>query len=323
MRTQDAQNIHCSDYLEKIGAQFARTQNGTHGLEYVYHSPIRADQKPSLCVNLDRNIWSDVPADAGGRLIELVCHTNGLLKNDVKEALSILDKLFPEYRGRGSSSENYAQPKYRPAERNSPNHAVSSVLSVPKSELTRLKEKGAGRQILRVREIYRYPLKNYLQERKIPLSIAQKYLQEIDYKDNQGRTFYALGWKSGETYGIRTKDFKSFLSKGIDLSVFDKESTEIYVFEGIFDYLAFLAHSGRTELPVTAIVMNSVALRTRLADWLSERPYIDRVNCYFDNDQSGQQCFSKLQSHFPAKTVRDYSSQYSKFKDFSDWFSAQ
>lgn len=34
MRTQEANNIHISDYLTKVGAKFARTQMGTYGLEY-------------------------------------------------------------------------------------------------------------------------------------------------------------------------------------------------------------------------------------------------------------------------------------------------
>ena len=86
MRTQDAKNIHINEYLERIGAKFSRKQNGTHGLEYVYHTPNRNDFKPSLCVNLDRNIWSDVPAGEGGRLIELVCYIHRYQENDVSSA---------------------------------------------------------------------------------------------------------------------------------------------------------------------------------------------------------------------------------------------
>ena len=104
MRTQDAQNIHINDYLNRIGARFARTQNGTNGLEYVYHSPIREDRDPSLCVNFDRNIWYDAPSQRGGRLIELVCYLNELPEKDVFSALKILDQIFFQYRGSGHRS---------------------------------------------------------------------------------------------------------------------------------------------------------------------------------------------------------------------------
>lgn len=313
MRTQDAHNIHCNDYLTKIGAKFSRTQNGTHGLEYVYHSPVRADEKPSLCVNLDRNIWSDVPAGEGGRLIELVCYTNGLLRNNVSEALAILDRLFPEYRGRGRTSQGT----------NTPNHAVSSVLSLPISPTTSLKEKEGGMALQEVKEIFSYPLKNYLAERKIPLETAKRFLKEIKYQDERKRDFYALGWKCGETYGLRNKVFKGFLGKGIDLSIFDCSTSEIYVFEGIFDFLAYLAYKKRSDLPVTVVILNSVALRTRFERWLRSNQHVKRLNCFFDNDHSGRICFSKLQDAFPSLDFHDYSSSYSQYKDFSDWYQDQ
>ena len=92
MRIQDAKLIHINDYLDKIGAKFSRSQMGTHGLEYVYHSPVRNDLTPSLCVNQERNIWSDVPNGAGGRLIELVLYLNSI--ESVSEALHIRDRTF-------------------------------------------------------------------------------------------------------------------------------------------------------------------------------------------------------------------------------------
>lgn len=312
MRTQDAKNIHCNDYLHKIGAKFARTQRGTNGTEFVYHSPNRADEKPSLCVNLDRNIWSDVPAGEGGRLIELVCYTNGLMYSNVSEALSILDQLFPEYRGSGRSSQG----------RNTPNHAVASVLSLPVSAATSLKEK-EGMRLVQAKALYRYPLKHYLEDRKIPLELAGQYLKEIEYQDEKGRDFYALGWKCGETYGLRSKSFKGFLGKGIDITVFDRGSSEVYLFEGIFDFLAYLAHTKRKDPPVTTIIMNSVVLRNKLEAWLKKNSHVQRLNCYFDNDDSGKSCLAKLQDHFPQLDFHDRSRQYPQHKDFADWFASR
>ena len=309
MRTQDTKNIHCNDYLHKIGAKFARTQRGTHGVEFVYHSPTREDEKPSLCVNLDRNIWSDVPAGEGGRLIELVCYTNGLMHSNVSEALSILDRLFREYRGSGRSSRGM----------NTPNHAVSSVLSLPVSPATSLKEK-EGMRLVQTKDIYRYPLKHYLTERKIPLEIAGRYLREVEYQDEQGRDFYALGWKCGETYGLRSKSFKGFLGKGIDITVFDRGTSEVYLFEEIFDFLAYLAYTKRKEPPVTFIIMNSVAMRSKLEAWLRGNSQVQRLNCYFDNDTSGKTCLAKLCERFPQLDFHDRCDQYPQHKDFADWF---
>ena len=319
MRTQDARNIHCNEYLSKIGAKFARTQQGTNGLEYVYHSPNRNDTKPSLCVNLDRNIWSDVPVGEGGRLIELVCHTNNLANTNVKEALAILDKLFPEYRGSGGASR---QPT-------TVGQAVASALSIPGIGATGLKKKESdgerlgGHKLISVKEIYRYPLKNYLQERRIPLQIASKYLWEVEYQDDKERTFYALGWPCGSTYGLRNKVFKGFLGQGIEPSIWDTGSDEAFIFEGIFDFLAYLAYTKRKQLPVTAIVLNSTVMAGRLDTWLKANPHVQRLNCYFDNDEAGRSLYHDLKSAHSGRIVSDYGHTYADHKDFAEWFASR
>ena len=313
MRTQDARNIHCNSYLAKIGAKLARTQQGTNGLEYVYHSPNREDTKPSLCVNLTRNIWSDVPVGEGGKLIELVCHTNNLANTNVKEALAILDQLFPEYRGRGGASR---QPTTM-------GHAVASALSLPGVGATGLKEKESGHKLVSVKGIYRYPLKNYLQERRIPLQIASKYLQEVEYQDNRERTFYALGWPCGDTYGLRNKMFKGFLGKGIAPSIWDTGTDEAFVFEGIFDFLAYLTYTRRKQLLVTAIVLNSTVMAGRLDAWLKENSHVQRLNCYFDNDEAGRALYHDLKDSHPKRIISDQSPTYADHKDFAEWFASR
>ena len=87
MRTQDAKLIHINQYLSTIGAKKSREQLGTHGREWVWHCPGRPDKNPSLCVNIDCNIWSDVPMGVGGRLLELVNHIYGRDLGDVRFAL--------------------------------------------------------------------------------------------------------------------------------------------------------------------------------------------------------------------------------------------
>ena len=315
MRTQDAKNIHIKDYLERIGAKFSRQQNGTHGLEYVYHTPNRNDFKPSLCVNLDRNIWSDVPAGEGGRLIELVCYIHRYQENDVSSALKMLDQLFPEYRGSGHTS-GYGR---------SPNNSISSILShstamnLPDLGVTRLKEEEPRLVIQKIQKIYRYPLKNYLAERRIPLEIADKYLEEIEYLDPKGRTFYTLGFKAGETYAHRNKIFKGFMGKGADMTVFDLSTSEILVFEGFFDFLSYLVIEKRSKPPLTAVVMNSTAFTPRLKRFIAERPFLSRVYTYLDNDGAGQGTLSSLRADCSTVTFTDRSESYAPYTDLNEW----
>lgn len=316
MRTQDAKNIHINDYLERIGAKFSRQQNGTHGLEYVYHTPNRQDLKPSLCVNLERNIWSDVPAGEGGRLIELVCYIHRFQKNDVSSALKMLDQLFPEYRGSGHTS----------AYSRSPNHSISSILAHSNNHnsaemgATSLKEEEKPKlSIKKIQKIYRYPLKNYLADRRIPLALAEKYLEEIEYCDPKGRTFYTLGFKAGDTYAHRNKLFKGFLGKGADITIFDKKTPEILVFEGFFDFLSYLAIEKRSQPPLTTIVMNSTSFISRVRKFIAERPFLTRVYTYLDNDEAGQRSFMSLKKEFPSVEISDRSATYAPFDDLNEW----
>lgn len=315
MRTQDAKNIHINDYLKRIGAKFSRQQNGTHGLEYVYHTPNRNDFKPSLCVNLDRNIWSDVPAGEGGRLIELVCYIHRYQQNDVSSALKMLDQLFPEYRDCGHTSTHGR----------SPNNSISSILShstranLPNLGATCLKEEEPRLVIKKIQKIYRYPLKNYLTERKIPLALADRYLEEIEYSDPRGRTFYTLGFKAGDTYAHRNKLFKGFMGKGADITVFDQSSSEILVFEGFFDFLSYLTIEKRAKPPLTTIVMNSTSFISRVKHFIAERPFVTRVYTYLDNDEAGQRSLAALKTEFPSVEITDRSSTYAPHDDLNEW----
>ena len=315
MRTQDAKNIHINDYLERIGAKFSRKQNGTHGLEYVYHTPNRNDFKPSLCVNLNRNIWSDVPAGEGGRLIELVCYIHRYQENDVSSALKMLDHLFPEYTGESNTSSTSL----------SSNNSISSILSHSTAAnlldlgVTRLKEEEPRLVIKKIQKIYRYPLKNYLAERKIPLALADKYLEEIEYTDPLGRTFYTLGFKAGDTYAHRNKLFKGFMGKGADITVFDQSSSEILVFEGFFDFLSYLTIEKRSKPPLTTLVMNSTTFVSRVSRFITERPFVSRVYTYLDNDEAGQRSLAALRAKFPSVEITDRSSTYAPYDDLNEW----
>lgn len=313
MRTQDARSIHINEYLSRIGAKLARTQLGTHGMEYVYHSPTRNDAKPSLCVNLDRNIWSDVPVGEGGRLIELVCYLHDLHRNDVSGALSILDQVFPEYRDTGHTSRAL-KPSATPA----PVYPRAA-----QGQATGLKEDKVELRLKSVKAIYRYALKDYLtKERKISLGRAGLYLKEVEFE--RGTTsFFALGFPCGDTYALRNKNFKGFLGRGPKPSIFEKHTSELLLFEGVFDFLTYLETQKRDEAPLTAVVLNSTAFLPRFCDYLREQGQVTRVYCYLDRDFAGMNTVNELRLFFPRIDFSDRSELYQGFKDFNEWWCAQ
>ena len=219
MRTQDANEIHIIDYLTKIGLKPVRQQRGTNGLEYVYRCPLRKDSDPSLCVNYSKNIWSDRPTAQGGRILDLVCYLNNLPKDSIKRALAILDSLF--------SGVNFKNNKTAPF-----NASVKGG-SFSKNQNQIFPQNNKTIEIVKVQELFSFPLKNYLSlERFINLELAKPYIKEIRYKPSSGKVFYAVGFKSGEAFSLRSKFFKGFAGTGIDISIFEKKSSTVNLFEG-------------------------------------------------------------------------------------------
>ncbi|NVK30132.1 MAG: toprim domain-containing protein [Gammaproteobacteria bacterium] len=320
MRTQDARLIHINDYLRAIGAKKAREQLGTHGHEWVWHSPGRDDTKPSLCVNVAKNIWSDVPMGVGGRLIELVNHVNGRHLGDVRGALRELDRIFPHMRGaaKGEDLRNVTPaPLYRPQ------------TSAASTRATGLKKKSSSLQLVGVKPLFHYALKDYIsKQRGIPLDLASKYLEEVEYRVESGAHLFALGFKAGESYALRSRRFKGFLSSGVDIRIFDQKSAELAIFEGSIDFLSWLAAKKTLEAPHSAIVLNSLALLQRAIEWIETHPEVKTLRVFRDRDElhggdSGLKMFETLKTHFSTHEVIDVSESYPLHKDLNAWWTAK
>ena len=327
MRTQDARQIPITDYLDRIGAKFARTQRGTNGLEYVYHSPNRDDRKPSLCVNAEKNIWSDVPEGVGGRLIELVCHINGLSFDEVSRALSILDSVFPVVK---QSSNKVAGIISAPTQyRNTVSTQTTNTSLLSKNSkkgATGLKKKSGAIEIQQVKELYSFPLKEYLtQERKINLNIAGRYLKEVHcHISATNKAFYAIGFPSGSAYALRNRNFKGFAGTGADITIFDYKTSNILLFEGFMDFLSYLTAKNINEPSCTAVVLNSSAMIGRLINYVQNSPHISSVDYFRDRDElegknTGLKTLSDLKEQLPAIKINDKSEAYSEYKDLNDW----
>ncbi|QUI62497.1 hypothetical protein GSF04_08200 [Pseudoalteromonas sp. A22] len=322
MRTQDARQIPITDYLERIGAKFARTQQGTNGLEYVYHSPTRSDSKPSLCVNIEKNIWSDVPIGAGGRLIELVCHVHNLPDNDVKSALGVLDSLYPTVHSFSNKAarivaNNVHQTLF---------DASTPSIAPTTNDVTGLNKKSAAIEVLKVQALFSYPLKQYLQnDRKINLNIAKGYVQEVTCRlIASGKQFYSIGFASGSTFALRNKNFKGFAGLGVDISVFDKGTSKTLLFEGFIDFLSYLTAKSLHTPPFTTVVLNSSAMLDRFVQFVAQHPAITEIDYFRDRDElnnktTGLETLKQLKNSLNHLKINDLSSAYPNHKDLNEW----
>lgn len=180
--------------------------------------------------------------------------------------------------------------------------------------------------ILRVGELYSFALKNYLsQERCIDPDLAKLYVKEVHYQTlKTGQKFFALGFPSGTTFALRNKLFKGFAGTGADLSIFEKHSSSVLLFEGFIDFLSYLSAKRINQPDKTAIVMNSSAMLGRVVNYVKKSPKIKEIEYFRDRDElnsgtTGTQSFQQLQAQILPVVVVDRSNAYLNHKDLNEW----
>ena len=275
-----------ADYLSSIGHEPARK----NGNQWMYHSPLHEDNKPSFSINILDNIWHDFADGTGGDLIDLV-------------------KLLDRTNTAGAIATFTGISNSKP------------VFSFYQQNL--LNNKGNTIRISRVQPIRNQALINYLIERKIPISTARYYLQEAYYKTfaDQKDDFFAVAFKNDKGgYVLRNKILiKPITTKPAYFTTIPgKWNDQVNVFEGIFDFLSALVYF-KSEIPkLDCIVLNS---NSHLKSALPLIANYSRVNLFLDNDAAGVQAAEKIRSC--NKNVVDYSEIiYPGNKDFNEFLTS-
>ena len=92
------------------------------------------------------------------------------------------------------------------------------------------------------------------------------------------------------------------------------------VFEGVFDFIAFLILSKKTSLASDAIILNSLVKLPRVSDYAKQKEY-SKLYIMLDNDSAGEEATKKLLKQF-SNIATDYSSRYAPSKDIADYLLA-
>ncbi len=295
MRAKEAKTISIADYLATEGFRPAKVRK--NGNELWYCSPIRAgDSTPSFKVDVSRNLWYDAGLDIGGTTIDIVMQLRNV---SVKESLAILEAT-------GLSTQFF--------------HTPTLVQQTQKMVSAGEKEKSeGGLEIVDIGPIRSPSLLQYLDSRCINHDIAGRFLKEVRYKPrNKVAEFYALGWPSGEGFDIRSSTFKGFAGTGKDITRLGlADGKSLSLFEGFFDFLAFLTYYDISELRNSAIVMNSTALRKRVLEEIQLYDF-EKIYLFLDNDRSGEDCRDFFKLACEDIEVVDKSNLYSGYKDFNE-----
>ena len=275
---KSARNICIVKTLAKLGHFPTRKSEK----EAWFLSPLRSETQASFSVSLIKNLWFDFGIGKGGNTIDLIM----LIKSwSVRETLEFLK-----------------------------NDIESLSFSPPDIEhLTKEPEIS----ILDVQIIYLKALIDYLNSRNIPYEIGNKYCRQVWYRC-KGKQFFALGlenYKGG--WELRNKYFKTSSSPKT-FSFFERESKQLIITEGMFDFLSLATTDEDLVQNSDCIILNSLAFLERIKMLI---PKYEKVLIYLDNDPAGKKATSLILDQFD--NVTDCSNSYSDYEDLNEKLKAE
>ena len=290
MALQEIKQISIREYLSDLGIYPAKD----HSRYGMYNSPFREDHNASMKVDYPKNLWMDFGANEGGTLIDLVMRMENC---SLHEAITRLEQKYSRtnigmYQSNNIPTGNFSFHREKPA----------SNIKTPEPSIT----------ILNVQPISNPALIEYLNERRISLSIARIHCREVHYSVND-KTYIAVGFQNDKGgYELRSKYFKGCTSK--DITSVKQNKKNCALFEGFMDFLSFLTLQKQQNAPVDVIVLNSLTNLPKVKDTLTA---YKGIWTFFDNDVAGKKAVQELQS--TCNNVNDLSYFYSGYKDLNEY----
>ena len=290
MNYSEIKNISIVDFLHTKGIE-PINKNAQY---YQYSAPERVDKNPSLTVYHKSNTWYDFGSDMGGDIGKLVQYYYNI---DAADALKLLNEF--------ASNNNIS----------SYVHFAGNIDKKTRAEESLI-------QIVEIREIAHWHLKNYLAERNIPLLLAQQYVKEVEYIV-RGRAipFHSLAFRNDRGgYVLRHKgQRKPIASKPAGYTTVEVTgSIQLNIFEGFFDFLSALVYYEQVLPSYTTIILNSVSHLGKALHLLNN---YERINIYLDNDETGISKAEMIAATHPG--VKNHSELYKGYKDFNEFLQSK
>lgn len=264
--------------LEQLGFMPKRCR----GTEYWYCSPLRDERNASFKVDTQRNVWFDFGIGKGGDIFRLAGELIG--NTDFKKQLEFLSEKS----------------------------GVLPVLNLREREKV---PNVSCFEDVKIKELHRKALTDYLRGRGIAPFIAMRFCKEIEYRI-RCKWYFAIGFmnRSGG-YELRNPMFKGCISpKDIScIRLSGEEQDTCCVFEGFADFLSAVVL--RVVTDEDCLVLNSVSNLERSHDVLDK---YGTVRCYLDRDPAGKAAFEILVERY-GKKVSDCSGMYEGNKDLNEY----
>ncbi|MBN8857118.1 MAG: toprim domain-containing protein [Sphingobacteriales bacterium] len=290
---EEAKKVELIDLLASLGF----TPDRIARQDYWYKSPFRNERTASLKVNRDRNIYYDHGEGKGGNVIDF---TVRFFRCDVQEAVK---KLLER---RETNRFSFHQ-----------QHNITR-------QAGEKKDPGAGAIVItNRRSLQNNLLLSYLEHRKIPLEIAQRYCKEVDFL-LYGRQQPVIGFENRSGgFELRSPTFKGSSSPK-DITFLDNGRRDIYVFEGFFDFLSFAVIRPQTGSGLTnCLVLNSLSFLEKSRSLMEQH---NKIFLFLDRDLSGRQSTQKALSwnqEMASAKYADGSDLYKYRDDLNAWLVAQ
>lgn len=283
----EARKIDLVQYLSDLGFEPARIS----GNDYWYLSPIRQEKTPSFKVNRKLNVWFDHGIQKGGNLVNFGALFHNCSAGEFLQKLSLTNRL--------------------------PFHQPGPTLLPQSSTPVFKKEKIT---LIEVRDqISSASLQKYLSLRKIPMSIANHFCQEADFK-LYDKKYTVIGFQNNAGgYELRSAHFKGSSSpKGVTLLEGDY-SANILVFEGFFDFLSYQTIQHQKTMLLSNrqpnfLILNSIGFIEKMKLTLEK---FASVHLYLDRDSKGLTVTKELLSL--GTRYQDKSLLYENHKDLNDY----
>jgi hypothetical protein len=275
---EEAKQIDIIDYLSKLGYEAVKIRSS----DYWYLSPLRKEKIPSFKVSRKLNRWYDHGVGKGGNIIDF-----GILYNNC---------TVGEFLHQLSSNFSFQKPFVF--------HSVEQDRNNTESKINILQEKALSS----------FSLLRYLQQRRIPVELAECFCREVKYELN-GKEYFGIGFKNNSGgYEIRNPYFKASSSPK-DITTFNNDAKETNVFEGFIDFLSFVGiHKNQPVIQSDFVILNSVSFFEKARPFMEEHT---AISLYLDRDKTGQN-YSQYALSLSNK-YKDESHLYQNYKDLNDW----
>ena len=294
--TVEAKQIDLVDYLAALGHYPQKVTNN----DYWFLSPLREEKTPSFKVNRNMNAWYDHGTGKGGNMVDFGILYFNCSVSDFLQHLSEYQNAATSFFHKHSAAPNLQV--------SAPSFADEKKETVNESKII----------ILEARPLSEISLLNYLEKRRIPLSIAEKFCKEIDFL-LYGKTRTVIGFQNNAGgYELRSAHFKGSSSPK-DVTFFEHNKEQLNVFEGFFNFLSHQAINKQDSPPLTNfLVLNSLSFFQKQREKMEQH---EQIHLFLDRDSAGIK-FTQAALQWSKKYI-DQSHTYKKYKDLNEYLIRQ